>query len=78
MKEQTDKKKIKCNICNLPGPVTYKEVDEDTGKIEEKTHNVGCLGHEHLHPSVWNFHPAVKPSYDDYRKFYARMRKVSQ
>ena len=47
----------KCNICGLPGVIVYQEMDEHTGRVEKKSHTVGCLGHQGIHPSLWNKHP---------------------
>lgn len=66
------KKKQICNICNLPGVVTYTDTDKN-GRTITKTHEVLCVGHEGVHPSLWNMHP----EYTEYQKFLARKHKQS-
>lgn len=73
-----------CNICRLPGVVTYFEFDEDKGTKVAKRHKCHCLGHEGIHSSLWNRASgfsnsegnAIKSlSYDDFQKFFARRRR---
>ncbi len=55
------KGEVRCNICHLPGEVTFKtdEHDPKTGRVIQttETHTIGCGGHEHIHPALWNRHP---------------------
>jgi hypothetical protein len=64
-------KKDQCNICGYPDYVSYQEKNEDTGKIETLTHIVECLGHEDVHPSLWN----KSKDYDKYQKFMAQQHR---
>ncbi len=63
-----------CNICGLPGIVTYRQVDQDTGKMEIKTVECDCLGHHGLHPSLLNLHPY----YGKYKRLRERQLAISQ
>jgi len=70
-KPKRETKEIICNICGFPGKITYKEEDRDTGKVKTTTHEVKCLGHEGIHPSMWNRHP----EYTKYQKYALRRKR---
>jgi hypothetical protein len=63
-----------CNICGLPDMVEYMEKDEDTGAITLKKHMVPCLGHDGVHPLLWNMHP----EHDKFKKFYLQQKNKSK
>ena len=76
-----------CNICHLPGIVTYYEFDDEKGKRVAKRHTCHCLGHEHIHASMWNRATgfansegkSIKSlSYDDFMKFFAKRKRKQQ
>jgi len=76
------KRAVICNICGYPKTIIIKELDEETSRMVEKKQIVNCLGHEYLHPSIWNMN-SMKHSdasqqflrsltYDDYKKHSVR------
>jgi len=46
----------KCNICGGPYKKIVTEVDPDTGETRQVEITVPCLGHEGVHPRLWNKH----------------------
>lgn len=84
MKKKTASKFV-CSICKSPREVTYTEFDRATGQMVEKTHTVKCGGHFQIHPRLWNRSGTQVSTesegfmrtliYDDYRKFYNKLKK---
>jgi len=83
-KVERHNKRITCNLCGGPREVTFTEEDSSTGKIVQKKHIVPCLGHPHIHPSLWNGSTAaINPesqafirvvTFDDYKKTEVKRR----
>lgn len=53
MANQKGQKRFVCSICGYPAWITYKTVNEEGKKVEERV-EVDCLGHEGIHPAFWN------------------------
>lgn len=76
----------KCNICGLPGEVSYIEVDPDTGERKKCKHVVPCLGHPHIHDSMWSLRDKYYPegksgcrriTFSEYQMLAAKLRRKS-
>jgi len=59
-----------CNICKYPAKIKYKEINKETGVLEEREHMVQCPGHIGIHPALWN----RDPDYESLRKSYLKHR----
>lgn len=84
--QKTKDREIKvhiCGICGLPGIVKYSEIDPDTGVLIQKEHKVGCVGHDGIHPSMWN--KAVGDTkeirslgFDDYKRLRRKKNEIQK
>jgi hypothetical protein len=67
-----------CNICGCPREVTFAEQDKDTGKTVTRTHIVECGSHQGIPTYLWNkvnkHFTEIRPTYDDYQKFFVRQK----
>jgi hypothetical protein len=61
----------KCNICDAPREVAFQERDDDTGKIETRTHVVECNGHVNIPGYLWNKHK----DWTKFQLFFAQQRR---
>lgn len=68
-----NRKLNKCNICGLPGTVTFPDKDDD-GRDFTNSHEVPCLGHTGVHGALWNKHE----DYTKYQKFSTRQQAQSR
>lgn len=62
----------KCNICSCPREIEFQEKDEESGKIQTKTHTVECGGHMNIPPYLWNKHP----QFDKFKVFEVRHKQA--
>ena len=63
-----------CNICLCPREVSFQEKDEDTGKMETRTHIVECGGHVNIPGYLWNRHK----DYTKFQLFFAQQHRVTK